>query len=307
MFEMITLKTNALKYKKPDGSMSDIGVVAGGQIVDNVLSVTSENPVQNKVITEEIEQLRSKKASALITLDSGNPLEFWADADSTVEFVLDFGPIQLGSGVATPDNIRSLTKRSAINVVLNDNTYTISCGREVCGGTIDSSGIVTDKEIIRVLTGSEGWYKASSAENTFYFDYYSSGGNAGNPSLLKLICSHYKTSNSVALASSDTAFYPLSYTGAILRHAFTDSRFATLAEWKEYLAQQYAVGTPVQVSEPVTNPVAYTCPAVAFHAVDGKNIAYCEDAYTLSARYSKSLTKVIEELKNAIISLGGNV
>lgn len=83
MFEMITLKTNALKYKKPDGSMSDIGVVAGGQIVDNTLSATSENPVQNKVVTEEIgklseeivEQLDGKQPKGDYALKSDIPVE----------------------------------------------------------------------------------------------------------------------------------------------------------------------------------------------------------------------------------------
>lgn len=54
---MLKLKTNALKYKKPDGSMDDIGVVAGGQIVDDTLSKTSANPIQNKVVAEEFERI----------------------------------------------------------------------------------------------------------------------------------------------------------------------------------------------------------------------------------------------------------
>lgn len=54
---MLKLKTNALKYKKPDGSMDDIGVVAGGQIADDILSNTSTNPAQNKVVTEEFERI----------------------------------------------------------------------------------------------------------------------------------------------------------------------------------------------------------------------------------------------------------
>lgn len=54
---MLKLKTNALKYKKPDGSMDDIGVVAGGQIVDDALSKTSANPIQNKVVAEELERI----------------------------------------------------------------------------------------------------------------------------------------------------------------------------------------------------------------------------------------------------------
>lgn len=59
---MLKLKTNVLKYKKPDGSMDDIGVVVGGQIVDDALSKTSANPIQNKVVAEEFERISEENA-----------------------------------------------------------------------------------------------------------------------------------------------------------------------------------------------------------------------------------------------------
>lgn len=255
-------------------------------------------------IAESALSASAGKASALIALDSGNPLEFWADVGSTAEFVLEFGPTQ--AGTPSPSNICPLSERTEIAVGLNGNSVSIPFGRSVGGGVVDSAGILVENQIIRTLDGTESWNKASSAANTYYLDYYNSGGIAGSPSLLKLICSHYKTSTSTALASSDTTFYPLSYTGSILRHAFTDSRFATLAEWKEYLAAQKAAGTPVQISEPLVNPSEHVCPKVAFPVLAGKNVA-SGLVNSLSVRYSKNLAKAYEELKNAILALGGNV
>ena len=289
-------------WVKTDGSVSPILTYTAQSLNEDQQNQARLNI--DAASQKSVDQLRIDKASALIALDSGNPLEFLADADGTAEFVLDFGPAQ--NGVPAPDNICPLTKRTEAIVTLNGNSCSIPFGRAVNGGTVDSAGTLIERENIRTLDGSEGWNKASSAANTYYFDYYNNGGQAGSPSVLKLICSHYKTSTSTALASSDTTFYPLSYTGSILRHAFTDSRFATLAEWKEYVAQQKAAGTPIQVSEPVTNPMEYICPPAAFPVVSGKNIA-CGDVNALSVRYNKSLTRAFEELKNAILAMGGNV
>ena len=57
---MLTLKTNALKYKDSDGTMKNIGVVVGGDsniTTDDALSETSTNPVQNAAVTKAINQL----------------------------------------------------------------------------------------------------------------------------------------------------------------------------------------------------------------------------------------------------------
>lgn len=194
-------------------------------------------------------------------------------------------------------------------------TYALNFGQTVYGGTLDwiKGELTTPDNRARAFDGTEGWGQASSAANTFYLDYYNSGGSAGSPVLLDAICSHYKTSKSTTLASSDMAYYPLSYSGAIYRHAFTDSRFSTVAQWKAYLAEQAAAGTPVQAIEKLPTPTTIQLTPQQITALAGVNTVYSDaDEVTVSGRkdilwLTSDLVKQIAELKNAIISLGGNV
>lgn len=166
-------------------------------------------------------------------------------------------------------------------------TFTLNFGQTVYGGKVDvhKGEMVTLDNRARAFDGTEGWGQASSAANTFYLDYYNSGGSAGSPVLLDAICSHYKTSKTTTLASSDRAYYPLSYSGAIYRHAFTDSRFSTVAQWKAYLAEQAAAGTPVQAIEKLPTPTTIQLTPQQITALAGLNTVYSDaDGITVSGR-----------------------
>lgn len=186
-------------------------------------------------------------------------------------------------------------------------TFTLDFGQTVYGGTLDwiKGELITPDNRARAFDGTEGWNKASAA-NTFYLDYYNSGGNAGSPHLMEAISSHYKTAASTALGSEDMTYYPLSYTGAIYRHAFTDSRFSTVAEWKAYLSEQAAAGTPVQAIEKLPTPTTAQLAPQQITAQAGMNTVY-SDADGMTVHYNKSLNAAFEELKNAILAMGGNV
>lgn len=54
---MITVKKSSMKYKDSSGEMKDVGAVVGSIVADSVLSTTSKNPIQNKVITEKFNEL----------------------------------------------------------------------------------------------------------------------------------------------------------------------------------------------------------------------------------------------------------
>lgn len=57
----ITIKTEKLRYRNPDGTYTEFDAVDGsGTPVDAALSPRSENPVQNKVITEALNQKQDK-------------------------------------------------------------------------------------------------------------------------------------------------------------------------------------------------------------------------------------------------------
>lgn len=54
---MYTFKKSAMKYKNTEGNMVDVGAVLGQIGADAVLSETSTNPIQNKVVKEKFDSL----------------------------------------------------------------------------------------------------------------------------------------------------------------------------------------------------------------------------------------------------------
>ena len=79
MFAMITLKTNALKYKNKDGTMVGIGAVSDNIIVDDALSKTSNNPIQNKAVAEALsnvsEEIVDLNKAAVKSINGAKPDE----------------------------------------------------------------------------------------------------------------------------------------------------------------------------------------------------------------------------------------
>ena len=58
---MLRIKKSSMKYRDANGNMQDVGAVVGDNItpVDNMLSTTSTNPVQNKVVTKALESIKA--------------------------------------------------------------------------------------------------------------------------------------------------------------------------------------------------------------------------------------------------------
>ena len=80
-----------------------------------------------------------------------------------------------------------------------------------------------------------------------------------------------------------------------------------IQEWKSYLAAQYAAGTPVQICYKLATPTPFTATgAQPIPALSGVNTIYT-DADGVVVTGAEDPKHTITELKNAIISLGGNV
>lgn len=98
-----------------------------------------------------------------------------------------------------------------------------------------------------VLTGEENtWAQSDAASNTFYFNV--SGYLRQRINIT--ICSHYTSQNNIngaaEMQDGNVSFY--ANVGQPLEYFYVrDSNFATAADFKSYLQQQYAAGTPVTV------------------------------------------------------------
>ena len=105
-----------------------------------------------------------------------------------------------------------------------------------------------------VLNGSESWFvnEAVSTEDTVYLYTMDIAQNTYVPEYS--ICSHFEYKNAFTIRD-DNGFHLLSGYGG-LRFRIMRTIAGTVADFKSYLAQQYAAGTPVTVWYVLTEPEA---------------------------------------------------
>lgn len=188
---------------------------------------------------------------------------------------------------------------------------TIDFGQAVYGGSYNwKTGLLTIDHATAVFDGTEsGWYLNYSGEEGF------SCGVFRYPNLLdkKLgyatsICSHFKNTNNGSAFKSTAAEHGLYCDHPDYTFLYVDwgTGETTLAEFKAWLAEQYANGTPVQVCYELAEPTTIQLTPQEILALSGVNTLYCDMGDTTVTGRADT-TAVIEKLTNAIIALGGNV
>ena len=65
-------------------------------------------------------------------------------------------------------------------------------------------------------------------------------------------------------------------------------------------------GTPVQISYKLANPITIQLTPKQITALSGVNTLYT-DGDAMTVNYNRDLANAYEELRNAIIAMGGNV
>lgn len=173
----------------------------------------------------------------------------------------------------------------------NGQTNTLTLPETVYGGEVDAvtgEGQETWKTL--TLDGTEAWIAPSS--NNYYAFF-------GNPVASKSAygyCSHYPYAND---GSRKCAF--ANANGAIVLYGHNADY--TLAEFKAYLAAQYAAGTPVQVCYKLATPVPFTATGgAALPALDGVNTVIT-DADSVEVTGRADPIKRIEDLEAAVASI----
>lgn len=157
----------------------------------------------------------------------------------------------------------------------------------------------THQQAVLVLDGTENFLKTVGQENIFQISnlfpgknftanssHYKNGGNAWNN------MPNYSVLNSV------------NYLG------FKDDRFDTAEEFKAYLAEQYAAGTPVTIVYQLATPITYAHEAVVLPALPddtGKVTITGQSGGTVTVVFNKSIIKEIAEIKAAMLAMGANL
>ena len=164
-------------------------------------------------------------------------------------------------------------------------TATLTLPRTIYGGTVDAGGGEGQETWqAKSFNGTENWalYDDGSSAKFFYTADYTIDSEP-----LDTICSHFRKA----------AFYR----GTIIR-VYT-SVFTDLDAYKDYLAAQYAAGTPVQIAYKLATPIPITATgAQPIPALPGVNTIMTDaDSVTVTGRADP--IKRITDLEDAVASI----
>lgn len=229
----------------------------------------------------------------------GNPIQCYPVPGYPLDIVASWKPVQDGSGEPSPDNIRPIKGRNGVTITRQEDNQVIALTlpETIYGGEVNAvkgEGIKNWKKI--VFDGTERWY----VRQANYISY-----NLALPMRAQTgFCTHFKKLSYDAIkpdaGTGETGCY-LEYSLS----AIFNVRFENVADWKKYLAAQYAAGTPVcivfQYVNGVTEPFTATG-AQPLPALEGVNTILTDaDSVTVKARADPN--HVITELQDALASI----
>ena len=212
-------------------------------------------------------------------------------------------PAQEGSGDPSPENIRPIKGRDSVRVERreDDLAYTLTLPSTVYGGEVDAVTGEGQREWRCItITGREPCHIYSTL---FYVDFYKMDSFVAESPIDSKSgkCSHHPyrlygengfigiTLDGGSAVYSPGGKYPNTNDG--------------LREWMDYLAAQYAAGTPVQVAYRLANPVPFTATGGAsIKALSGTNTVLTDaDSVTVTGRADPIQT--IAKLNDRIAAL----
>lgn len=212
-------------------------------------------------------------------------------------------PAQEGSGDPSPENVRPIKGRDSVRVERreDDLAYTLTLPSAVYGGEVDAVTGEGQREWRCItITGQEPCHIYSTL---FYIDFYQTDSFVQEPAIDSKNgkCSHYPyqlygkngfigiTLDGGAAVYSPGAKYPITNDG--------------LREWMDYLAAQYAAGTPVQVVYQLADSVPFTATGGAtIPSLSGTNTVLTDaDSVTVTGRADPIQT--IAKLSDRIAAL----
>lgn len=227
-------------------------------------------------------------------------------------------------------NVTASTKRTGIKAMIsfegteyepyNAETFTADFGQTVYGGTYDwNTGVLTVDRAARTFDGSESW----SASGTQFVDFVAFNLTVndkyyGNNVWTLVLCNAFRSmATSADYQTGRTESGGVGGVGgygnivtfkadrAIL-NGVSGTNSDSLDEWKSFLASQSAAGTPVQIVYKLNTPITIQLTPQEILALGGVNTLYAE-AGDVNVAGRISPVWMNEQLKSAIIALGGNV
>ena len=150
------------------------------------------------------------------------------------------------------------------------------------------SGAVTRNVGVKVLTGAADEQWGTSVSTKFYWDTDFAKALNYSPTL----CTHYQavlTDRTSGVGNNQIALFVNFAKGRIV---ICDPRFTTVSDFKAFLADQYAAGTPVTIIYPLAQAVTEQVAPQVLNVQTGNNILEITQAslsnLELEAKYQKS-------------------
>lgn len=150
------------------------------------------------------------------------------------------------------------------------------------------SGAITRNVGIKVLDGTEN-FETATATNCYSLTNTLGTGNFSNRTI---VCSHFASTPTLPSTSARQGLAFIVNKGSEYTIAFgARTQFSTLTLWTQWLADQYAAGTPVIVIYPLATPTTESVTGQTLQVTDGDNTLEITQAslpgLELEAEYTK--------------------
>ena len=274
--------------------------VSGGLIKGYAADAAAE--VAEEVAEEAFSSIDAKIDKAIIKRTaSGNPATFNDGGDDLpiVSLVTTISPSQDGSGAPSPTNVRPIRGTDQITFYVNDDVgFPVSLERTVYGGTVDVvNGVLT---VDRTMVNLGGLTWEDKGNNRFKV-ILPNGKVTGYYGQI-VLCSCYGT-RALNPASMNDYEYSCGSTynhGSVCWLVIKDSRYSSESDFKSAMSG-------VQLVYERATPLTYQLTPHEANTVLGANTIYTGSGFPVTVTYRADPSIVIEDIIDAITSLGGNV
>ena len=235
-----------------------------------------------------------------------NPVENYP-----LNVVSDITPIQAGSGDPSPTNPRPISGHTAVKVTVENGTetaeYNTEFGQDAYCGNLDwSTGVLTLTHKMLTLTGEESYNWVSYSTNSLYCTVGVMEDSKQGTASVYGWCSHTTRSNTSGAINWNLvrkANYNRGFETYASYWGIADNKVET---WKNFLKEQMANGTPVQILYQLETPLIVQLTAQEILSLGGTNTVYCDTGDT-TVTFKADPIALVAQLEESIISLGGEV
>lgn len=191
------------------------------------------------------------------------------------------------SGDATFSNIQlEVASAPTAYEAYNGDTFKMDFGQTVYGGTVDwNTGVLTIDKKLYTFTGAETTYSkvgTAYADQTLSSVFAFRGLSDAAYGYGKSVCSHFANSGSTHVAGNQydgvVGVYcdgnPNSASVAYYKYFRWGDGSSTVDEFKAFLAEQYAAGTPMQIAYTIAEPITIQLASSNVYPISGTNVLH---------------------------------